>query len=172
MTFSRTCANVKKDATDKKDVRKMPYILTLLSLFSVDSAVKCWIEKTDTVLELQERTVFNGVALRRHHNRGAMMNIGEGQQHLVAQLSLVFSAFVTGIFTAVLGTKGKRMLKTGLALILGGAYSNTCDRLRRKYVVDYVTFPKISTIVFNLSDFGIIIGAVLLVVSELPGGQD
>ncbi len=64
------------------------------------------------------------------------------------------------------------MLKTGLALILGGAYSNTCDRLRRKYVVDYVTFPKISTIVFNLSDFGIIIGAVLLVVSELTGGQD
>jgi lipoprotein signal peptidase len=26
--------------------------------------------------------------------------------------------------------------------------------------------------VFNLSDFGIIIGAVLLVVSELTGGQD
>ena len=68
--------------------------------------------------------------------------------------------------------KGKRLLKTGLALILGGAYSNTYDRLRRKYVVDYITFPKISTVVFNLSDFGIMIGAMLLTISELSGGQD
>ena len=49
------------------------------------------------------------------------------------------------------------MLKTGLSLILGGAYSNTYDRLFRKYVVDYVSFevrnPRLRNIVFNLSDF-------------------
>ncbi|MDE7183979.1 MAG: signal peptidase II [Lachnospiraceae bacterium] len=150
----------------------MPYIMTLMSLFTVDSAVKCWIEKTDTASAFQERTVFNGVVLKRYHNRGAMMNLGERRQRLVAMLSLVFSALVTGVFAAVLGRQGKRMLKTSLALILGGAYSNTYDRLRRKYVVDYITFPKISGIVFNLSDFGIIIGAILLTISELSGGQD
>ena len=150
----------------------MPYIMTLVSLFAADSAMKSWIEKTDTVSESPERAVFQGVAFKRYHNRGAMMNLGEERQQLVAVLSLVFSAFVTGIFAVTLGMKGKRLLKTGLALILGGAYSNTYDRLRRKYVVDYITFPKISTMVFNLSDFGIMIGAMLLTISELSGGQD
>lgn len=150
----------------------MPYIMTLVSLFAADSAMKSWIEKTDTVSEIQESTVLQGVAFKRYHNRGAMMNLGEERQQLVAVLSLVFSAFVTGIFAVTLGMKGKRLLKTGLALILGGAYSNTYDRLRRKYVVDYITFPKISTVVFNLSDFGIMIGAMLLTISELSGRQD
>ena len=146
--------------------------MTLVSLFAADSAMKSWIEKTDTVSEIQESTVLQGVAFKRYHNRGAMMNLGEERQQLVAALSFVFSAFVTGIFAVTLGMKGKRLLKTGLALILGGAYSNTYDRLRRKYVVDYITFPKISAVVFNLSDFGIMIGAVLLTISELSGGQD
>ncbi|EOS27519.1 signal peptidase II [Lachnospiraceae bacterium A4] len=150
----------------------MPYIMTLVSLFAADSAMKSWIEKTDTVSESQESTVLQGVAFKRYHNRGAMMNIGEERQQLVAALSFVFSAIVTGIFAVTLGMKGKRLLKTALALILGGAYSNTYDRLRRKYVVDYITFPKISTMVFNLSDFGIMIGAMLLTISELSGGQD
>lgn len=150
----------------------MPYIMTLVSLFAADSAMKSWIEKTDTVSEIQESTVLQGVAFKRYHNRGAMMNLGEERQQLVAALSFVFSAFVTGIYAVTLGMKGKRLLKTGLALILGGAYSNTYDRLRRKYVVDYITFPKISAVVFNLSDFGIMIGAVLLTISELSGGQD
>ena len=150
----------------------MPYIMTLVSLFAADSAMKSWIEKTDTVSESQERAVFQGVAFKRYHSRGAMVKRWEERQQFVAVLSLVFSAFVTGIFAVTLGMKGKRLLKTGLALILGGAYSNTYDRLRRKYVVDYITFPKISTIVFNLSDFGIMIGAMLLTISELSGGQD
>ena len=150
----------------------MPYFMTLMSLFAADSAVKCWIEKTDRVSEFQERTIFKGVVIKRYHNRGAMMNLGENRQQLVAMLSVVFSAFVTGIFAATLGRSGKRMLKTGLALLLGGAYSNTYDRLRRKYVVDYITFPKLGSVVFNLSDFGIMIGALLLTISELSGGQD
>lgn len=54
----------------------MPYIMTLVSLFAVDSAMKSWIEKTDTVSESQERAVFQGVTFKRYHNRGAMMNLG------------------------------------------------------------------------------------------------
>ncbi len=150
----------------------MPYIMTLVSLFAVDSAIKYWIERMGAVSGFQERMLCRDIVLKRYHNRGAMMNIGEQKQHLVAMLSLIFSAFMTGIFAATLCMTGKRMLKTGLALILGGAYSNTYDRLRRKYVVDYVTFPRFGAIVFNLSDFGIIIGAMLLTISELSGGQD
>lgn len=165
----------------------MPYIMTLMSLFGVDSIMKYCIEKDDCV---SEKPVAGGkIVVKRYHNRGAMLNIGDKNQYLITLLSLVFSAFVTGVFAATLGRKGKGVLKTGLALILGGAYSNTYDRLQRKYVVDYFSLRlintekcknrffkkmigKCSSIVFNLADFGIIIGAMLLVLSELGGRQD
>ena len=165
----------------------MPYIMTLVSLLTTDSALKYWIEKQKNIEN--KPWTDKRIRIKRYHNRGAMLNIGDRDQHLIALLSLVFSAFVTGIFAATLGTKGKRMLKTGLALILGGAYSNTYDRIRRRYVVDYFSVhivnaekcsnrflrkldDKFSSIVFNLADFGIIIGAMLLVVSEFGGEQN
>lgn len=162
----------------------MPYIMTLVSLLATDSICKCWIEKHENVGE--KFSTGKRVVIKRYHNRGAMLNLGDKNQHFIALLSLVFSAFMSGIFVATLGTKGKRLLKTGLALILGGAYSNTYDRLRRKYVVDYFSLhlfenekyfnqekwsgrflrklnDKFSAIVFNLADFGIIVGAMLSV---------
>ncbi len=164
----------------------MPYIMTLMSLFTVDSIIKYRIEKDDAVCT---KPIADGrIVIKRHHNKGAMLNVGDKNQHLVALLSLVFSSFMTGIFVATLGREGKGVLKTGLALILGGAYSNTCDRIRRKYVVDYFSVhlvdtekcssrllkkidDKLGSIVFNLGDFGIIIGAMLLVISESVSGR-
>ena len=68
------------------------------------------------------------------------------------------------------GTVGKGMLKFGLSLLLGGAFSNTYDRLRRGYVVDYfrlnVPAKRIWNLIFNISDFCIVIGAVLVVLGE------
>ncbi|MDE7322143.1 MAG: signal peptidase II [Lachnospiraceae bacterium] len=159
----------------------MPYIMTIVSLFAGDGFFKYLIEKSENADRKFNRD--NKIVIKKYHNKGAMLNIGDKNQHFVALLSLVFSAFVTGMFVVTLGMKGKGLLNAGLALILGGAYSNTYDRLKRKYVVDYFSFHidtkkyrsriwkslavRLNTIVFNLSDFGIIIGAMLLVISEL-----
>ena len=74
------------------------------------------------------------------------------------------------LFALTFSCKGSKTLKAGLALLLGGAYSNTYDRLVRKYVVDYVSFPvkneKIRNVVFNISDFCIMIGALLMVLGS------
>ena len=152
---------------NQEGVGNVPYIMISASLFAADSILKYCVEKG----WIKDSEPGKGIIIKKHHNRGAMMNICDKNQHFIAMLSLVFSAFMTGVFAATLGRKGKSTLKTGLALILGGAYSNTYDRLRRKYVVDYVSF-KFSSIVFNLADFGIIIGAMLLVISELSSGQE
>ena len=80
----------------------------------------------------------------------------------------------TVIFLLTFSIKGNGMLKAGLAFLLGGAYSNTYDRLVRKYVVDYVSFPvknkKLRSIVFNISDFCIMIGALLMVLGSVKEG--
>lgn len=162
----------------------MPYIITLVSLFTADSIIKSWIEKNWVANQICKHRIV----IKKYHNKGAMFNFCDKNQDLVGILSLVLSAFVSGIFAAVLQRKGARIQKTGLALVLGGAYSNTYDRLKRKYVVDYFSVlietkniknrflqklaNKISTMVFNLADFGIMIGSILFIVSEWNGGQE
>lgn len=113
-----------------------------------------------------ERRLLGGrLLLRRHHNRGMMLNTGEKKQSAVAVVSLLLTAVLTVVFLISLGHRGNNLLRTGLALLLGGAFSNTYDRLKRKYVVDYLSFgvkwKGLRKIVFNLSDFCIIIGALL-----------
>ena len=94
------------------------------------------------------------------------MNLGEKRKGAVAALSLVLTAALSVVFLFTLTRHGRSGLKTALALLLGGAYSNTYDRLKRKYVVDYfslnVKWAPLRRIVFNLSDFCILIGALFL----------
>lgn len=129
-----------------------------------DLWLKGWVEKR--IAKGEDRLLLSGkLIIRKHHNRGAMLNAGQKRSSLVAALSLILTIAVTGLFFLSLGYRGNNLLKVGLSLLLGGAFSNTYDRLRRRYVVDYLSFgvkwPRIREIVFNLSDFFIIIGALL-----------
>lgn len=163
----------------------MKYIMTLVSLFATDNVIKHYIEKH--VVQGTEKPVPGGrLCIKKHHNTGAMFHICGKHKSLVAMCSLVFTAFVSGIFAATLTTKGNVLLKSGLAVLLGGAYSNTYDRMKRQYVVDYVSFRLapaknkvtgklksiLESVVFNISDFGIIIGAMLIVLSEMLRGEE
>ena len=103
-----------------------------------------------------------------------MLNFGEKKQKLVAFISLILTLFLT-LAAVLFGEKGTKLLKVGLAMVLGGAYSNTYDRLFRTYVVDYVSFgvknQRFRRIIFNLSDFCIMIGAILVVIGGI-GNED
>ncbi len=139
-------------------------------LCGADSLIKYAIERNHPDGELSP-ALHGKIIIRKFHNKGAMLNLGASRQQTMAVLSVIFTVFMTGVYVGTLGTRGRHMLKTGLSLILGGAYSNTYDRLFRKYVVDYVSFevrnPRLRNIVFNLSDFGIMIGSCLLVISQM-----
>ncbi len=158
------------------------YIMAAAALFAADNMIKGHIEAGDEGGAKQGKNMFGGrLHIQKYHNTGAMLNIGGRNERLVALLSLAFSAFVSGIFAATLTTKGNVLLKSGLSLLLGGAYSNTYDRLKRQYVVDYVSFrlpetqnkrlkmlkAALESVVFNISDFGIMIGAMLIVAGEM-----
>lgn len=141
-----------------------------VSIFLLDLLVKNYMEKH---LEEGETRLFckGRLLLRKYHNRGAFLDLGEKKQGVVALISLLLTLFMTVIFLATFSFRGNSTLKTGLALLLGGAYSNTYDRLTRKYVVDYVSFPvkneRFRRIVFNLSDFCILIGALLMTIAGM-----
>lgn len=147
----------------------MVYFLVIACIFTADLLIKNRVEKTEKVGET--RKIFSGrLLLRRHHNKGFVLNKGSGRQWFVAVCSLVLVLLCTVCFMVSLGNRGNTLLRTGLAILLGGAYNNTYDRLKRKYVVDYISFPvkwkRFSDIVFNLSDFCIAAGAFLCCLAE------
>lgn len=138
-------------------------------IFVLDLLLKNYIE---THLEVgEERPICRGrLLVRRYHNKGAFLDTGKERQKAVALLSLLLTLFMTMVFLATFSFRGNSALRAGLAFLLGGAYSNTYDRLTRNYVVDYVSFPvknkRIRGIVFNVSDFCIMIGALLMVLGD------
>ena len=147
----------------------MRYAVISVMVFLSDYIIKNRIEEQKTEGETEE--LLDGrLLLRKYHNKGAMLDWGETKSGLVSLLSLVLTLAMTAVFLCTFSMKGSRLLKSGLALLLGGAYSNTYDRLRRHYVVDYVSFPvkneKLRRIVFNISDFCIMIGALCMVLGS------
>ncbi len=148
----------------------MIYAIIAALIFLLDFGIKEWIERSGTEGETKE--IGNGrLLLRKYHNRGAFLNLGEKKRGFVALLSVLLTLAMTVVFLATFSVKGGRLLKTGLALLLGGAYSNTYDRLCRRYVVDYVSFPvkneAVRRIVFNISDFCIMIGALCMALGSV-----
>lgn len=76
------------------------------------------------------------------------------------------TAGIAAMFAWVLTKPDRKMEKTGYTFLLGGALSNLYDRCRKGYVTDYIRFhspwKRLNELVFNLSDFFIMAGAVLV----------
>lgn len=108
------------------------------------------------------------ILIRRHYNKGFILNWGQHRQRLVAALSVMLCVLMAAVFLFSLGRRGNHWMRVGLAFLLGGAFSNTYDRLKRQYVVDYFSFnvkwKRLERVVFNLSDFCIIAGALVMAI--------
>lgn len=144
--------------------------LLAAGIFILDLLLKNRVEKS--LAEGEEKTFCKGrLLIKKYHNRGAFLDVGAGRQKVVAVLSLTLTLIMTVVFLGTFSFRGNSALRIGLAFLLGGAYSNTYDRLTRKYVVDYVSFPvknrRLRQIVFNISDFCIVIGALLMAFGEM-----
>ena len=118
----------------------------------------------------KQKLVFKDcIRLRKYHNHGAFLNIMEKKKKLLHMISVIFTLLIAACFLLTLCRKGNRILKLGLSFLLGGAFSNTYDRLSRDYVVDYFSFCSpwngLNRVVFNISDFCIMIGTLLTVLS-------
>lgn len=139
-------------------------LVIIAGIFLGDLWIKNYIEKHIVDGELRKK-LGGKLLIRKYHNRGAALNAGEKKRPLVAAISVLLTIAAAVLLIISLGHRGNNLLRIGLSLLLGGAFSNTYDRLKRKYVVDYVSFgvkwKKLRNVVFNISDFCIIIGALL-----------
>lgn len=118
----------------------------------------------------KEEYLNGNVSIMTYHNYGAFLNSGEKRPFLVKLVSVLLTLFMTSLFVLTFTTYGNKELRMGLAFLLGGAYSNTYDRVKKGFVTDYLNFPKlpgkIRNIVFNISDFCIVIGCYLILIKQ------
>ncbi len=142
--------------------------VSLLVIF-VDQYAK-WL--AENILEYQQPVLvmpmFN---LRLIHNTGAafsfLSDAGGWQRWFFTVLSLAIST-VIGVWLWRLRDES-RVLAGGLSMILGGAIGNVIDRIHLGYVVDFIDvyYQQWHWPVFNMADFAISIGVILILLDML-----
>ena len=144
----------------------MHSIVISAGALALDTVIKKKREKNKQIKEYLD----GNIRIMTYHNYGAFLNCGDKKPFVVKVISVLLVFILTFVYVMTFTKFGSKQLRMGLALVLGGAYSNTYDRVKRGYVVDYLNFPKIPfkirNIVFNISDFFIIIGACLIVIKQ------
>lgn len=146
----------------------MIYILIVFVIVIGEYFIKKHIERDRELGERQE--ILKGkIIIRKHHNEGAFLNFMDEKKEMLKTISCILLGLVSLLFIVLLPQKGKKVFKLGLAFALGGAISNVVDRIKRGYVVDYFSFncKKLKSIIFNLSDIAIFIGAGLILLSSV-----
>lgn len=144
-------------------------IILIIGIAGADLAGKRYIE--EHFQRNQTKDLAGGkIQLRKVHNKGLALNQLDAKPDLVKNLSFA-GTIVAFLYELWLFRKpGNHVGKLGLALMAGGAVSNTFDRIKRGYVVDYIGFPfkkeKLAQVTYNIGDFAIFIGAILMCVGN------
>lgn len=113
---------------------------------------------------------------RRLHNKGVARGILRSKPEVVRALSTALTGANAGyIVKRLLSDDMKTGGLAGLSLMLGGGLSNTADRLKKGYVVDYFSFKfgpdELKNLVFNISDMAILAGTILYICSQIKSGD-
>lgn len=128
-------------------------IVTALTVFGGCAAARRYLRQNST----QEAKYWEGrVRLTARWNKGAAFGLPIPPRALP-----LASAAALGLLWAC-----RRHSSLGMGLVLGGGLSNLCERVQYGRVYDYVQFPKapepLRRYVFNLADFAILGGGILL----------
>jgi signal peptidase II len=146
-----------------------------LGVLAADRATKFAIERY-TSPYFRFSVVSDIVTLVHNQNPGIAFGVfSNSTSPWLAPLLLVTSALVIVAlgWLLVSGRAGGRLAQAGLASILGGAAGNALDRLIHGGVTDFVEIRlgTFSWPAFNVADSAISIGAALVVVELVFGGQ-
>ena len=160
-----------------------PYLLLILAVCALDQLTKLWaldyIFTHATALAANMPALASGLP-----HTGDSVSVIDGVLHftyienpgmsfgLLTEHRWIFmtvsSVAILAILVYMFTLKGKQtLLRTSLALIVGGGIGNMFDRVLLGYVVDFIDvriFGNLWRWVFNAADAAVCVGAALLVV--------
>lgn len=156
--------NAEQDRRDRGGMQMM--IMIPLLIFLLDTVIKYQVDRRCKSGE--KKSVCGGrLMIQKYYNKGAALNFLAEKPKLMTAIHTVILSAAAGIYAVLLREKGSTGLKVSFGMVLGGGCSNLFDRLRKKHVVDYVSFnvpfKRLKNIVFNISDFFIFAGVIFSV---------
>lgn len=147
-------------------MERLLWLLPAAVLLLFDRLLKMW-AACALSLGRPEPLVGNAIRLSRVHNTGGAFGLLPGNPALFIAISSLIAA---GLLVLLVSrwVKGWWM-RMGLAVLLAGAVGNLIDRALHGFVIDFFEirgFP-----VFNLADACVTVGAGLIVLHVLFGGE-
>ncbi len=149
--------------------RRMLYALLAAVLLASDVLSKCW--AVEVLAPLGEMPLIDGlIGLRYARNFGAAFSSFSGATLMLSAVSLIVC---TGAAWYLMKNIGMHPLAgVSLTMIFAGGIGNLIDRVTRGYVVDFFEFQFIEFAIFNVADVFITVGAGLLFIALMLGGEE
>jgi signal peptidase II len=137
-----------------------PYLLILLALLA-DRLSKRW--AAAYLNEYGTTQIHPLLMLTETHNEGITLGLFQGIGPLIGWLTI---AVVVGLFIYLIRVpREEKLLRAGLAILIGGALGNMIDRLLVGSVLDFLSTPFLPS-VFNVADVLIYVGIFLVLLSN------
>ena len=138
----------------------------VLGVLVVDMLTKGLAETYLTTLPGNSLTVIEGVFnFTFVRNEGAAWSILSGQRWFFIVTGVI--ACVAIVWFLLKSKQKSKVLRTGLALMLGGTMGNLYDRIIWGSVRDMLDFELINFPIFNVADSALCIGVVLVIIYVL-----
>ena len=162
LTVLNTISAYQSETLFMKDKKIISGLIISIIAMIIDQAIKLLIIKN---FELHEEKKVLGDIFTLYYirNTGSAWGMLSGHTWLLVIVSLL-AIFIIGYVYCNLSDKKYTILRVCLALILGGAIGNLIDRIRLKYVVDYLYFKLIDFPVFNFADICVTVPVGLLII--------
>jgi signal peptidase II len=139
----------------------LPYLLILLA-FAADRLTKWWV--ANSFQAYSDTRISSFFTVHPTYNSGIAFGLLQGIGPTVGWLSI---AIVIGLAIYLVRVpRSMRLLRTGLALLIGGALGNLIDRVSAGQVLDFIQ-TSIRPGVFNVADVMIQVGVLLSLVGSL-----
>ena len=152
-----------------KKTRGIIYLQLILSTFFL-TVLDQW-TKHLAVTHLQNQSdisLIDGVlSLHYLENRGAAFGVFQNRQGAFFILTVVILAFILYVLWRMPVTKKYLPVRILCFFLTSGALGNLIDRIRFKYVIDFIYFSLIDFPVFNVADIYVIVSMIVLLLLVL-----
>ncbi|MEM7117453.1 MAG: signal peptidase II [Chloroflexota bacterium] len=140
----------------------LPYFLLIFLAFAADRVSKWW---AASYLAEHGTTTFNAfLTLRETYNRGIAFGMFQGIGPIVGWLTI---GVLIGLLVYMVRLPRELwLMRSGTAVLIGGALGNLVDRITTGEVLDFIETPFRQGI-FNVADVMIYIGMGLLILGSL-----
>ena len=139
-------------------------------LAGFDLYVKKFVEKEVARGEEQEEC-GGRVVIRHVHNQGFALDMVDKYPKVVKWVSLGALSSIAAYALLIWKQSASIVEKLAAALVVAGGISNTYERFKKGYVVDYIAFKtkwkKFNRVTFNLGDFYIFLGGFVWIIKTI-----